>query len=185
VNKTLPEYAKDKTIEIWFQDEARVGQKGSLSRLWAKRGSRPAQPCDQRYQSGYIFGAVCPARDLGAAIIVPKANADAMNTHLAEISHHIAENAHAILIMDQAGWHGVNCMKPPKNITPLRLPPYAPQLNPVENIWQYLRQNYLGSRIFETVDDIVDACCEAWNNLINEKGRIKSIASREWIKCVS
>lgn len=185
MNAALPAEAAGKTIEIWFQDEARVGQKGSLTRLWARRGSRPAQLRDQRYQWSYIFGAVCPERDIGAAIIMPKANAEAMNKHLEEISLHIAKDAHAILVMDQAGWHAETCVNVPDNITILHLPPYAPQLNPVENIWQYLRQNYLAARIFETVDDIITACCEAWNKLIAEKGRIKSIALRDWAKCVS
>jgi len=78
--------AATKAIEIWWQDEARIGQKNGLARLWARKGTRPRQPADQRYQSAYLFGAICPARGTGAAIMMPKANTRAMQMHLNEIS---------------------------------------------------------------------------------------------------
>ena len=176
----MPGHAKDKPLEIWFQDEARVGQQGKLTRTWAEKGTRPRHIKDQRFSYGYIFGAVCPARDIGAAIVTPLANTDAMNTHLLEISFHIQTGHHGILIVDGAGWHKSDHLVVPKNLTLIKLPPYSPELNPVENIWQYLKNNFLNNIIFENYNAIVDACCLAWNNLINETGRIKSITSREW-----
>ncbi len=91
-----------------------------------------------------------------------------MNLHLKEISAHISDTSHAVIIIDGAGWHkeGGRLMVPP-NITLLRLPAYYPELNAQENIWGYLRQNYLAGRIFHTYDEIVDACCSAWNNLLS------------------
>ena len=83
----------------------RVGQKNGLVRQWAPRGSRPRQPADQRYESTYIFGAVCPARDTGVALILPRANTDAMQRHLDEISAHVSQSAVAVVLMDQAAWH--------------------------------------------------------------------------------
>lgn len=177
----LPEAAKDKPLEIWWQDEARVGQQGTLTYVWAERGSRPAAPRDCRYTWAYIFGAVCPARETGAALVLPTVNTEAMSLHLAEISRHVAPGAHAILILDGAGWHKAGgALTVPDNITLVPLPPYAPELNPVENIWQYLRQNELSHTVWESYDAIVDACCEAWNNLIATPQRIRSIASRQW-----
>jgi transposase len=152
-----------------------------LTRIWAERGSRPRAPRDQRYDWAYLFGAVCPARDHGSALVLPAADAEAMNLHLAEISRHVTPGAHAVVWADGAGWHKTGGkLKVPDNISLLKLPPYSPELNPVENIWQYLRQNQLSNRVFESYDAIVDACCDAWNKLTAERGRIQSIATRTW-----
>lgn len=178
----LPEAARGKPIEIWFQDEARVGQQGTLTRLWARRGTRPRAPKDRRYCWAYLFGAVCPARATGAALVMPYANTEAMNAHLAEIARTVSPGAHALLVLDGAGWHGAGGLTVPPNITLLTLPPYSPELNPVENIWQFLRQNHLANRVFDSYDAIVVACCDAWNALITVPERITSITSRSWIQ---
>ncbi len=102
VRATLPRGAP---IEIWFQDEARIGQKNKITRRWAKRGTRPSAPHDQRTKSAYIFGAICPEHGKGAGLILPFCNTDMMGLHLAEISLAVAPGAHAVLLMDQAGWH--------------------------------------------------------------------------------
>ena len=167
-------------IEIWFQDEARVGQKNGQVRQWAKRGTRPRQPADQRYENAYLFGAICPARGVGAALALPYADAEAMQLHLDEISRRVAEGAHAVLLLDRAGWHTARNLNVPKNITPIFLPSRAPELNPVENVWQYLRSNWLSNRVFETYDAIIDAACEAWMKLIARPETITSIGTREW-----
>lgn len=168
----LPETVQGKQLEVWFQDEARVGQQGTLTRLWARK--------DCRYAWAYIFGAVCPARAIGAALVMPHANTEAMNAHLAEISRHVATGAHALLVLDGAGWHGSRNLVVPGNITLMPLPPYSPELNPVENLWQYLRQNHLANRIFDSYDAIVDACCAAWNSLTAMPQRLASITRRDW-----
>jgi putative transposase len=104
---------------------------------------------------------------------------------LAEISTQIAPGAHAVITLDGAGWHQQGGkLRVPDNISLLPLPPYSPELNPQENIWQFLRQNYLANRVFETYAALVDACCEAWNALIATSERITSSASREWAKAV-
>lgn len=167
-------------VEIWFQDEARVGQKNGLVYQWAKRGSRPRQPKDQRTAWAYIFGAVCPARDEGAALVLPRADTEAMQLHLEEIGRTVAAGAHGIVVMDKAGWHTTTALKVPANLSLLHLPAYSPELNPQENIWQFLRQTYLSNRVFDGYDAIVDACCKAWNALLAEGKRIFSIATRSW-----
>lgn len=137
---------------------------------------------DTRYSWAYIFGAVCPARDVGAALVMPSANAEAMNKHLTEISSQVAAGSHAVLILDGAGWHKTGGkLTVPDNISLLHLPPYCPELNPVENIWQYLRQNFLSNRVFDSYDEIVDACCAAWRTFVGSTGKIRQIASREWV----
>lgn len=104
-----------------------------------------------------------------------------MNLHLLEISRRVSPGAHAVVTMDGAGWHREGKrLKVPDNVSLIRLPPYSPELNPQENVWQYLRQNYLANRVFDTYDAIVEACCDAWNKLIAQPQRITSIATRQW-----
>ena len=175
--KTLP---TGMPVEIWFQDEMRLGQKNGLVYQWARKGTRPSQPADQRYESAYLFGAVCPARDTGAALAMPFANTEAMQKHLDEIARTVMKGAHAIVLLDQAGWHTTDKLKTPKNLTLLPIPPASPELNAAENIWQYLRQTYLSNRVFKGYNEIIEACCQAWRRLEAEAGRIRSIATRSW-----
>jgi len=129
---------------VWFQDEMRVGQKNKLTYRWASKGSRPRASHDQRTQSTYLFGAVCPQRGAGAALVLPTCNSEAMQLHLDEIATKVSPGAHAILILDQAGWHGAKDLKVPSNISLLPLPPRAPELNSQENIWQFMRDENFG-----------------------------------------
>ena len=168
------------TAEPSCKDEARIGQKNGLVRQWARRGTRPRQPADQRYENAYLFGAICPARGTGAALALPFADTEAMQLHLDEIAANVAPGAHAVLIFDRAGWHTTPNLVIPPNITPIWLPSRAPELNPVENVWQYLRANWLSNTVFETFDDIIDAACQAWRNLIARPEVITSIGMREW-----
>lgn len=169
-----------KEIELWWGDEARVGQKTRLTRRWARRGTRPRAPVDQRTRSAWIFGAICPALGKGAALVLPWCNIHAMNRHLDEISPDVAPDAHAVLIVDQAAWHTSQKLGVPANITILPLPPRSPELNPVENVWQFMRNTWLSNRIFRTYDDIVDICCHAWNQFVDQTWRIMSLGLRQW-----
>jgi hypothetical protein len=167
-------------VEIWFQDEARIGQKNGIVRQWARRGTRPRQPADQRYESAYLFGAICPARGTGAALAMPYAETSAMQLHLEEISRTVARGAHAVLLLDRAGWHTTSKLDVPRNLTLIFLPSRAPELNPVEQVWQYLRQNWLSNRVFDTYEQIIDAACQAWNRLLAQPKTITSIGLRDW-----
>ena len=172
-------------VEIWFQDEARVGQQGTHAYIWAPVGSRPLMVRDNRHDSAYIFGAICPQRGVGAAMVTPAANTEMMNLHLQEISTQVAKDAIAVLTCDGAGWHQLGGeLKVPDNIVLLHLPPYSPELNPMENVWDYLRQNKLCALVWDDYEAIVDACVKAWNWLIADPPRITSIGTREWA-CVS
>ena len=167
--------------KVWFQDEARVGQQGTITHVWAPQGSRPPAVRDNRHDSAWLFGAVCPERAVGAAIIMPGVSSEAMAEHLVEISSQVHPDAHAVLVCDGAGWHQRGERLPvPDNITLLPLPSYAPELNPVENIWEYLRANQLSTRIWDTYDAILIACAKAWSDLMADPDRIRSIASRTW-----
>jgi transposase len=103
-----------------------------------------------------------------------------MNLHLAEISQAVATDAHAVLLLDQAGWHTSDKLELPANLSILLLPPQWPELNPTENIWQFMRDNWLSNRVFTSAEDIVDHCCRAWNKLVDQPWRIISIGLRDW-----
>lgn len=158
----------------------RVGQKNPITRRWAKRGTRPSAPKDQRTASAYLFGAICPKLGKGAALVMPRCDTHAMACHLAQISCAVAPGAHAVVLLDQAGWHTTPKLTIPDNITLMPLPPRAPELNPVENLWQFMRDNWLSNRIFQSYDDILDHACHAWQKIEAQPGRIMSIGLRQW-----
>jgi transposase len=126
------------------------------------------------------LGAIYPKDGKGAGLVLPSCNTEAMSLHLAEIATQVAPGAHAVLLLDQAGWHLSGRLVVPENITLLPLPPKCPELNPVENIWQYIRDNWLSNRIFNSYEEILDHCCYAWNSLVDMPWKIMSIGTRNW-----
>ena len=167
-------------IELWWQDEARVGQKNKIARRWARRGTRPRAPHDQRTSSAYIFGAICPAQGKGAGLVLPRCR------HAGDEPASGGSRAGRGSRSPCGPADGPGRMAPrprlvvPDNITLVLLPARAPELNPVENIWQFLRENWLSSRVFASYRDIVDHCCDAWNRLIDQPWIIMSIGLRDW-----
>lgn len=147
-----------------------------MAYVWARRGTRPRAVRDTRY--AYLFGAVCPQRGVGAGLVMPRTDTEGLNAHLAEIARTVAPGAHAVPVLHGAGRHKSNDLVVPDAISLLMLPPYAPEHNPVENVWQYLRGNKLAHRLYQSYEAIVEACCEAWNVLIAAPGTITSIANR-------
>lgn len=111
---------------------------------------------------------------------MPRCNTEAMTLHLREISKAVARDAHAVVLLDQAGWHMSGKLAVPHNITLMPIPPRCPELNPMENIWQFLRENRLSNRVFKSYENILEHCCDAWNHLVAEPWRILSIGLRDW-----
>jgi hypothetical protein len=122
----------ERPFEVWFQDKARVGKQGTVTRIWARCGSRPRAKKDRRFTKAYLFGAACPERGVGAAIVMPEVNIAAMNAHLAVISRAVSVGTIAVMVLDGASWHASPRLRLPDNIVLLPLPPYAPELNPIE-----------------------------------------------------
>lgn len=167
-------------VDIWFQDEARVGQRGTVTRLWALKGTRPRAIRQQQFEYAYIFGAVCPAKDEAVALVLPSVNTHGMLEHLKAISATVPLGRHAVVVLDQAAWHTTSKVQIFDNLTLLPLPAASPELNPVEQVWQQLRDNWLANRCFEGYEEIVDACCHAWNWFVDMPNRIRKLCSREW-----
>jgi hypothetical protein len=132
------------------------------------RGSRPAAPRDQRTASAYLFGAICPDQGKGAALVLPRCTTQAMSLPLEEIVQAVAPGAHAVVLLDRAGWHVSSKLKVPANLTLVPLPARSPELNPVENVWQFMRENWLSNRVFASYSDILDHGCAAWNKLTDQ-----------------
>lgn len=158
----------------------RLGQKNPRTRRWARRGTRPRALSDLRTKSAYLFGAICPEQGTGAALVMPRANTEAMQHQLDEIGRCVAPATHAVVVLDQAAWHTTGKLRLPANVSLLPLPPKSPELNPAENVWQFLRQTKLSNRIFDDYEAVVTAACQAWNSLTDDPGRIKSIRTRSW-----
>jgi len=180
--KKIKKEIKNKKIEVWWQDESRVGQQGSLSRVWAAKGTRPRVVRQRQFLNTYIFGACCPDKDKGCALILPECHSGMMQLHLNEISKNVEDGFHAIIIIDRASWHTTEALDIPKNISLLPLPAYSPELNPMEQVWQKIKGDSLTNTTFKNYDDIVERCAKAWNSFCDEDGNIKSLCSRSWAK---
>ena len=178
-----PEETDPEGIEIWFQDEARAGQKGMLSRVWTRKGSRPRVVRDHRYGYAVLFAAVRPANPVAVGHICDRANADEMNRHLADIAAAVPPGRHAVLVLDGAGWHRAKRLKVPANISLMRLPPYSPELNPTENVFAFLKGTFLANRVFATVQEVRDGIASAWTSFRSDPERIASITMRKWAIC--
>jgi len=167
-------------IEIWFQDEARIGQKNKITRRWAKRGTRRALRGINEPHRPISSVAICPKLGKGAALILPSCNTEAMNLHLAEIAKTVAPGAHAVLLVDQAGWHLSARLLIPANITfsPCRRNP--PNSIRSKTLAVHARQLALEPHSSNSYDDIVDHCCYAWNTLVDRPWKIMSIGLRQW-----
>jgi transposase len=178
VQKTAQEHP-GRRIEIWVQDEARVGQQGTLTRRWGLTGSRPTAVKQTEYEWVYLFGAVNPRTGDSSALLAPRANTEYMNHPLRFISEQAGPEVQIILVLDRAGWHRAKALQVPENLTLWHLPPYSPELNPVERLWAYLRSHYLSNRAYRDYDELFQACGQAWNQLTPEQ--LGSICRTEWI----
>ena len=178
IEENLPPDIKLKDVDIWFQDETRVGQQGGITRVWAIKGSRPFAIRQQQFNYCYIFGAVSPEQNSAVGLISPYVNKDAMKLHLQEISNKVPKGRHAVVVADGASWHQESLNL--SNLTLIKLPPYSPQLNPVENVWQWLKQKWLSNRSYQNYQHIVDACSQAWDNFLAAKDIIPKMCTRQW-----
>ena len=156
------------TVRVFVMDEARLGQQGTLTRVWAPRGSRPTVVKQTRYEWVYVYAAVEPLTGESAALLAPGVDTGTMNAFLKILSAELGPLEHGVLIMDQAGWHRSKTLDMPDNVTCLLLPPYSPELNPVENLWHYLRSHHLSNRTYDDYDHLLEAGTAAWRCLTPE-----------------
>ena len=175
----------DKTLQLWLQDEARVGNKGRVCHRWWLKGERAPGLAQQGYQWAYIFSAIRPATGDDFTLVLPLVNAAVMDLFLAQLAATLPTGVHAVLVLDRAGWHDKRALNVPENLTLLPLPAYSPELNPVERVWLYLRERFLSLRFLPDTEAIIEACCRAWNALTDRPDRIRSLCAYPWITKVT
>ncbi len=151
-----------------------------LTHVWARRGSRPQAIKQTEYDWLYMYGAVNPHNGDSVALLAPTVNTLVMNQHLRMIGEHVGPEVHVVLVLDQAGWHRSKGLRVPANITLLPLPPYSPELNPIERLWAWLKSHQLSNRVFSDYDDLLNSGCAAWNTLAPE--RLQTICRTQWIE---
>ena len=181
----IPGHIPLECVDAWFQDEARSGQQNTTSRLWNERGTRPRAVKQQQFEYVYLFGSVCPTKGIGEAMLVPWVNKDIMIEHLKQISAITEKGRHAIVVMDGAAWHTEGIAEEFNNISVTKLPPYSPELNPIEQVWSWLRQHYSAKQSFIDHEDIVTKVCDAWNSFLDCSQRVTKMCARRWINLTS
>ena len=155
----LPKGVSLAQVDLWFQDETRIGQPGSTRRMWARKGTRPRALKQQQFPYAYLYGAVCPSTGQAVGLVLPNAHTPCMNRHIDAISRFMPGDRHALICMDGAGWHqsSLNTDK----VTIMKIPPYSPELNPCEQVWQYIKDKWLKHRCYADYDDILGVATKA------------------------
>ncbi len=168
-------------IEVWFQDEARFGQQGTLTRVWAKTGSRPRAVRQTQYDYLYVLGAVCPESGQSVGLLAPYLDTTIVNRFLAQFAQELTPGVHAVLIWDQAGFHTSKALEIPPDVTVIELPPYSPELNPVENLWHYLRSHFWSNRDYKNYDALLQAATHAWRQAALEPETVKTVCAAPYL----
>ena len=167
---------------MWFQDEARFGQQGTLTRQWAPKGTRPSAWRQTQYDYLYVFGAACPQTGQTVGLLAPYLNTDTVNAFFGEFEKETDPNVHVVMIWDRAGFHTSHKVAVPKNVTLIELPAYSPQLNPIEKLWQYLRQHYWSNRVYQGYDHLRQAANQAWKKVCLNPAKIKTVCRASYIE---
>lgn len=169
-------------VEVWFQDEARFGQQGTLTRVWAKTGSRPRAVRQTEYDYLHVLGAVCPDSGQSVGLLAPHLDTGIVNLFLDQFTKELAPSVHAVIIWDQAGYHTAHRLKVPPNVTLVELPPYSPELNPVENLWHYLRSHFWSNRDYENYEALMQAATHAWRRTCLSPETIKTVCAVPYLQ---
>ena len=171
---------RGRRIEVWFQDEARFGQQGTITRVWARRGSRPRAVRQTKYEWLYVIGAVCPETGESVGLLSPIINSEIVNVFLRQFIAEVSQDVHVLLLWDRSGFHMSKKLKIPENVTIVPLPSYSPELNPVENLWHYFRSHYWANKTYADYDALRLAAVDAWQRAALDKEIVKSVCFAEY-----
>jgi transposase len=172
----------DQEVQVWFEDEARFGQQGTITRVWARRGSRPRAVRQQGRTSLYALAAVCVATGAVSALLVSGLDIAVLNAFLDQVSRELPAGVHAVLIWDGAGYHTGAKLQVPANISVILLPPYSPELNPVENLWHYLRSHHWSNRMYRDYDDLESEAAKSMGAVCLDAEKVKSICNAPYVQ---
>src|SRR3954468_12070591 len=179
--QAIAEAHPEQEIQLWFEDEARFGQQGTLARVWARRGSRPRGVRQNQYTYLYVLTAVCVGPGAASGLISPTLNAGVINLFLEQFSRELAAGSHAALVWDGAGYHTGGDLVVPANVSLIRLVPYSPELNPVENLWHYLRSHYWSLRVYRDYEALEAAAMAAWRAVCLVPEAVRSICAAPYV----
>ena len=167
-------------FRLMFQDEARFGRINDPRRCWAPKGFRPEVGMQIVREYTYAFGAVSPHDGTLDSLVMPVVNAEAMSIFLEEVARRHPEEF-ILMFLDGAGWHRANDLAVPGNMRLEALPPYSPQLNPVEHIWDEIREKWFANEVFNSLDAVEDRLVEALFALENDRDLVASTTGFDWI----
>ena len=170
----IKETNKDKKISVYFQDESRYGQMTISTGIWSLKGERPEYKNQYSFLNAWIFGAINPNDGKYFGLILPKLDGENMQIFIEKFSKTVDKNEHVIMVLDGSRAHTTKMLKIPENITFHFLPPYSPQLNPIERLWGYLKRDYLSFKRYNNIEEVIQAGSDAWGKLNSEI--IKSIS---------
>jgi transposase len=169
-------------VRVYFQDEARFGTQGTITRVWARKGSRPRAVRQNGRQWLYVLMAVCAATGTASALIMPGLNTEVVNLFLEQFSRDLPAGVHAVLIWDGAGFHSGKDLVVPENVSLIRLPPYSPELNPVENLWHYLRSHHWSNREYEGYQGLQEEAIRSVLAVCADAEKLKTICNADYVK---
>ncbi len=167
-----------------FQDEGRFGRINAPRRCWAPKGTRPDVPVQFVREYTYAYAAVSPHYGVMDSLILPEVNAKAMSIFLAEVARRHPDEF-ILMVMDQAAWHRAVDLVVPDNMRLEWQPPYSPQCNPVENLWDEIREKWFPNLVFKSLDDVEDTLVEALLALENDAKRTQGIAGFDWLVSIN
>jgi len=183
--KQLAQIAEDhprKRLRIYFQDEARFGQQGTTTNVWAPKGSRPTAVRQTEYEYLWVLGAVCPETGRAEGLLSPRLNTDVVNIFLQAFSKSLPKEEHAVMIWDGAGFHTSQKLRVPANVTLIQLPAYSPELNPLENLWHYLKSHYWSNRTYANYGELETAAIAAWQTAVLDANLMKTVCAAPYLK---
>lgn len=175
--QALREAHPGQQLRVYFQDESRFGQQGTTTNVWARRGSRPTAVRQTEYQYLWVLGAVCAETGHAEGLLSPQLNARIVNLFLEQFSQTLGPDEHAAMIWDGAGYHVSGQLKVPPNVTIIQLPAYSPELNPIENLWHYLKSHFWSNRAYDDYDDLEQAAIDAWQQAVLDADLMKTVCA--------
>jgi transposase len=169
-------------VQVWHEDEARFGQQGTLARVWARRGSRPRRVRQNGRTWLYVLTAACAAVGAVAGLIAPELNTAVVDLFLEQLSRRLAPGVHAVLLWDGAGYHLGKGLVVPANVSLINLPPYSPELNPVENLWHYLRAHHWSNGVYRDYEALLEAATDSWRTVCMDPEKVRSICAAPYLE---
>jgi transposase len=171
-----------KRLRVYFQDESRFGQQGTTTSVWAQQGSRPTAVRQTEYEYLWVLGAVCPETGHAEGLLSPQLNTKIVNEFLAQFAQTIPADEHAVMLWDGAGFHASKQLRVPDNVTVVTLPAYSPELNPIENLWHYLKSHYWSNRAYADYDALEEAAVVAWRKAALDADLMKTVCAAPYLE---